>query len=86
MATRFVDAVCTIHRVVATLPPQFKLPKMRSAADLPQAAQAILQAVAKGQLSPDEGAAVMALLETYRETLVTAEIAQRVEILEKNRC
>jgi hypothetical protein len=27
---------------------------------------------------------VMALVETYRETLVTAEIAQRVEILEKH--
>ena len=67
-----------------SLPLQFKLPKMQSAAELPQAAQAILQAVAKGQLSPDEGAAVMALLETYRETLVTAEIAQRVEILEKD--
>ena len=64
-------------------PLQFKLPKVRNAAELPQAAQAILQAVAKGQLSPDEGQGMMALLEIYRATLVTAEIVQRLEILEK---
>ena len=61
----------------------FKLPKVRSAAELPPAAHAILQAVAKGQLAPEEGEGMMALLGSYRQTLETAEIVQRVETLEK---
>lgn len=64
-------------------PLQFKLPKMRSLADLPKAAHAILAAIAKGQLTPEEGERVMALLERYRDIVVTAEILPRVEVLEQ---
>ena len=60
----------------------FTLPAMRSAADAAQAAAAVLGAVAEGDLTPMEGAHVMALIETYRRTLETTELESRVAALE----
>ena len=65
-----------------SMPLQFKLPKVRSVADLPKAADAILQAVAKSELTPDEGERMMALLERYRAIGETADLVPRVEKLE----
>ena len=64
-------------------PVQFDLPPMKSANDAVEAAQAILQAVSDGEITPMEGAAVMALVETYRRTLETTELEQRIKELEK---
>lgn len=63
-------------------PVAFDLPPMASARDAAQAAQAILAAVADGDITPGEGAAVMALVEAYRRTLETSEIEARIEALE----
>jgi hypothetical protein len=66
-----------------SMPSQFKLPKVRGLADLPKAAEAILQAVANGELTPDQGERMMALLERYRAIRETAELVPRVETLER---
>ena len=66
-------------------PLYFKLPKMKSLSDTPKGAQAILTAIAKGRLTPDEGEHVMALLERYVKILEAAEIAPRLEVLEQQR-
>ncbi|WP_306111509.1 MULTISPECIES: DUF5681 domain-containing protein [Roseovarius] len=63
-------------------PVNFDLPAMKSAKDASQAAQAVLQAVSKGQLTPLEGASVMALVEGYRKALETTELEQRITALE----
>lgn len=63
-------------------PVQFDLPPMKCAADASKAAQAILQAVSDSELTPLEGASVMALVETYRKTLETAELEKRIDALE----
>lgn len=63
-------------------PVQFDLPPMRSAKDAAQAAAAVLQAVAAGDLTPTEGAHLMGLVETYRRTLETSELEARVAALE----
>ncbi|WP_420557916.1 DUF5681 domain-containing protein [Roseovarius sp.] len=63
-------------------PVNFDLPAMKSAQDASQAAQAVLQAVAEGQLTPLEGASVMALVEGYRKALETTELEQRIAALE----
>ena len=63
-------------------PVNFDLPPMKSAQDASQAAQAVLQAVSKGQLTPLEGASVMALVEGYRKALETTELEQRIAALE----
>ena len=64
-------------------PVSFALPSMQSAADAAQAAGAILDAVAAGDLTPKEGAHVMQLVETYRRTLETTEFEARVAALEE---
>jgi hypothetical protein len=63
-------------------PVTFTLPPMQSAADAAKAAGAVLDAVAIGDLTPTEGAHIMALVETYRRTLETSDIEARLAALE----
>ncbi|TNF12799.1 MAG: hypothetical protein EP320_11070 [Rhodobacteraceae bacterium] len=63
-------------------PVQFELPAMDGAEDAAKAAGAVLEAVALGELTPTEGAHVMALIETYRRTLETTDIEKRLRELE----
>jgi len=63
-------------------PVQFTLPRMETARDAAMAAGAVLEAVAAGELTPNEGAHLMALVETYRRTLETTELEARVAALE----
>ena len=60
----------------------FDLPSMQSAADAALGAAAILAAVAAGELTPAEGAHVMALVETYRRTFETTDLERRIKALE----
>lgn len=64
-------------------PVEFDLPKMETAEDAAKGAAAVLSAVAAGELTPAEGAHVMALIETYRRTLETTEIEKRITELER---
>jgi hypothetical protein len=63
-------------------PVSFTLPNMTSAKDVAQASEAILKAVSDGDLTPLEGASVMALAESYRKTLETTDLESRIEALE----
>lgn len=63
-------------------PVTFDLPRMETARDAAKAAGAVLEAVAMGDLTPTEGAHIMALVETYRRTLETTELESRVAALE----
>ncbi|OSQ44937.1 DUF5681 domain-containing protein [Marivita geojedonensis] len=64
-------------------PVTFDLPRMRSAEDAAKAAGSVLDAVASGGLTPTEGAHIMALVESYRRTLETAQLEGRLDALEK---
>lgn len=64
-------------------PVVFNLPSMQSAADAAKAAGAVLDAVALGNLTPTEGAHIMALVETYRRTMETTELESRLSTLER---
>ena len=66
-------------------PVTFTLPSMTTAADAARAAAAVLASVSEGELTPTEGAHVMALIETYRRTLETTELELRVLALEGGR-
>lgn len=59
------------------------LPAMNSAADLPAALGAVAEAVAGGQISPEEGQSVAAVLEMQRRAIETAEIEARLTALEQ---
>jgi len=63
-------------------PATFDLPRMETARDAAKAAGAVLGAVADGDLTPTEGAHIMALVETYRRTLETTELEARLAALE----
>jgi hypothetical protein len=63
-------------------PVTFALPAMTCARDAAQAAGAVLGAVSEGELTPTEGAHVMALVETWRRTFETTEIEARLAALE----
>jgi hypothetical protein len=59
------------------------LPKIESAADIPQATTAILEATAAGNLTPSEGAALVNMVEAHRKALETAELAADVKMLKE---
>jgi hypothetical protein len=63
-------------------PVQFDLPPMTVASVAALAAQAVMQAVSEGNVTPLEGAAVMGLVESYRRTLETTELELRIMELE----
>lgn len=63
-------------------PVTFDLPRMETARDAAKAAGAVMEAVALGDLTPTEGAHIMALVETYRRTLETSELEARVAALD----
>lgn len=66
-------------------PVKFDLPLMQSATDAADAAEAVLQAVSGGELTPLEAASVMGLVESYRRTLETSELEKRIEALEERK-
>lgn len=63
-------------------PVALALPAVTTAADAATALAAVVAAVAEGDLTPCEGAAVAGLLETYRKTLETADLESRIAALE----
>ena len=66
-------------------PVTFPLPPMSTAKDAAQAAGAVLEAVSEGDLTPSEGAQVMALIDSFRRTLEVTELEARVAALEGQR-
>jgi hypothetical protein len=66
------------------VPVQFDLPAIGCANDAAQAAGSILTAVSDGCLTPSEAAGIMALIDSYRRTLETTEIEQRIAALEND--
>ena len=63
-------------------PVTFALPAMTCARDAAHAAAAVLGAVSEGELTPTEGAHVMALVEAWRRTFETTELEARLAALE----
>ncbi len=61
----------------------FELPEVTKADELPAAIAAVTRHVAGGDISPDEGAAVVSLLEAHRKAIETSELAARVAALEE---
>jgi hypothetical protein len=66
-------------------PVSLDLPKLEKPADLVAALSVVAAAVGRGQVTPDEGQAVAALLETKRRAIETADIEARLSALEKQR-
>ena len=61
---------------------QFDLPSISRLNEIPAAIEASNRQVADGELSPEEGAAIVGLVEAQRRTLESNEIIARIEALE----
>ncbi len=66
-------------------PVTLDLPAMQSAADLPAVLGTVAQAVASGDLTPEEGQALAAVVEAQRRAIETADLEQRVAALEQRK-
>lgn len=66
-------------------PVTFSLPPVESAQDIARAIGGILEAVAAGLLTPDEGQGLAAILESQRKALELAEIEERLTALENRK-
>jgi hypothetical protein len=66
-------------------PVAMRLPAIETAADLVKALGAVADAVAAGDLTPDEGAGMAAVLETKRRAVETVELETRIAALEQER-
>ena len=63
-------------------PVTFQMPKVKTVGDAVDASAAVLEAVAEGEISPDEAGRVMALLTAHKNLLEAGDILARVEALE----
>jgi len=66
------DATCMrlcmerMHPVRRGVPVEFEMPPVRNTVDLAAAINSVLQAMAKGQLTPDDGSKFLSMLESLR--------------------
>ncbi len=63
----------------------FDLPAIASAADIPAAQTAILQAVAAGELTPGEGSALVGMVGGIRQAFELADVEARLSALEASK-
>jgi hypothetical protein len=61
----------------------FKLPTMESADDAVEALGSVLRAVSQGEITPSEGAAVAALINSYSQAIDRADVVKRLDALEQ---
>ena len=66
-------------------PVQMDLPAIMAPSDIVAALGAVADAVAAGELSPEEGAAVAGILDAQRRAVETVEILARIAALEQSR-
>jgi hypothetical protein len=58
------------------------LPEVESIGDLPKVTEAILQAVAEGEVTPSEAESLVRLIDVHRKTVELADIESRLSLLE----
>jgi Family of unknown function (DUF5681) len=64
-------------------PINLKLPQVDGVGDIPKALGALLEAVADGGITPQEGQAVAGMIEAYRKGVELADIDARLTALEE---
>ncbi len=60
----------------------FDLPEIQSAADTVRASSSLLEAVAAGNVTPDEAGRIMGLLTAHKALVEVCELERRIEALE----
>ena len=77
--------LCFEGLVAKAKPPnsRFRLPRIRTPADLPKLLSAVERAVASGQASAQEGLSLAEIIERHRRAFETTEFDQRLRALEQ---
>lgn len=63
-------------------PVTFDLPKIETAADLPKATRAIMEAVAAGELTPSEAAELGKLVDAHATAITVTQLAERLNAID----
>jgi len=63
---------------------RFRLPPLRTVSDLVKALPRIMQEVARGRLTAQEGEAIASMLDSQRRALETEEFDARLKVIEQN--
>lgn len=66
-------------------PVSFDLPRIETVDDLPKATQAIMEAVAGGELTPSEAAELGKLVDAHAKAIEVTDLHRRLEALEGGR-
>lgn len=66
-------------------PVTFDLPKIETADDLPKATQAVMEAVAAGELTPSEAAELGKLVDAHAKAIEVTDLHRRLAALEGGR-
>ena len=61
----------------------FDMPEVKTPADIPNAVAAINRQAAEGEISPDEAALIVGLLDAHRKAIETNDLAERLAALEE---
>lgn len=77
-----MDRLASVRR---DRPVTLDLPRIETAADLPSATQAILEAVAAGELTPCEAAELGRLVDAHARAIEVTDLHRRLEALEEGR-
>ena len=62
---------------------EFELPPVKSATDVSEAHAAVINAMAQGEITPDEASTVAGILDAKRKSIETTELEARIAKLEK---
>jgi multidrug efflux pump subunit AcrA (membrane-fusion protein) len=65
------------------VPVSIELPPVRSAAEAAEASASVLASVASGEVTPDEGGRIMALLASHKSMVTAGDLERRIAALEQ---
>jgi hypothetical protein len=74
----FVERLLPKQRAI-----ELNLPELKRAADCADALAAVVEAVAAGEISPSQAAAIGTLLESYTRALHASDLEKRIEVIEE---
>ena len=75
-----------LERILPTIksrPIEIDLPPVETAEDITAAQGAVIAAMARGEITPDDASTVAGVLEAKRRAIETVELEKRLDILEK---
>ncbi len=68
---------------IKSRPVEIDLPPVETAKDITAAHGAVIAAMAKGEITPDDAAAIAGVLEARRRAIETVELEARIEKIEQ---